>query len=332
MHGLLDGTVVNVAAPTIHRDLGSVFLINLPLGVAAAFGAARLIPSARPTRSGELDLVGTALVSVGAALVVYPLIEGRQLGWPAWTFASLVAGFAVFGVFGLHLVRRQRAGRDPLVRPGMFAHRGYSGGLVVLVLYFGGMVGGSLAMTLFMQIGQHFSAIHAGLTMIPFPLGVAVTAPIGAQLGRRFGRVMIQTGTVLSAVGYTLVIPAVTGAHTSTWNLVGPLLVMGLGMGLFISPLFGTIVNAVSNHETGSASGVMNALQQLAGATGVAVLGTVFFAVAAHGDFTAALQRTMWWELGLLALVLICSPLLPRTAVSEEQLAMAQVAEEPAAA
>ncbi len=310
----------------------SVFLINLPVGVAAVAGAVRLIPSGEARRAGGLDLVGTALVSAGAALVVYPLIQGRQLGWPAWTYASIAAGVALFAAFALHLVRRQRSGRDPLIRPGMFAHRGYSGGLLVLVLYFGGMVGGSLAMTLFMQIGQHFSAIHAGLTMIPFPLGVAVTAPVGAQLGRRYGRAAIQAGTVLSAVGYALVIPAITGAHTSTWKLVGPLLVMGLGMGLFIGPVFGTIVGAVSNHETGAASGMMNAVQQLAGATGVAVLGTVFFAVASHGDFTAALQRTMWWELALLALCLLCTPLLPRTALSEEQLVMAQVAEEPAAA
>lgn len=310
----------------------SVFLINLPVGVAAVAGASRLIPGVEERRSGSLDLLGTALVGLAAGLVVYPLIEGRQLGWPTWTYASIAGGFAVFALFALHLLRRQRAGREPLVRPRMFAHRGYSGGLAVLVLYFGGMIGGSLAMTLFMQIGQHFSAIHAGLTMIPFPLGVAITAPVGAQLGRRYGRLLIQAGVVVSAAGYGLVIPAVTGAHTSTWNLVGPLFAMGIGMGLFIGPVFGTIVNAVSNHETGAASGVMNAVQQLAGATGIAVLGTVFFTIAAHGDFVGALQRTMWWELGLLALVLICSTLLPRTALSEEQLAMAQLAEEPAAA
>ncbi len=305
----------------------SVFLINLPVGLAAVVGASRLIPGTRPQRAGRLDLTGTALVSLGAGLVVYPLIQGRELSWPAWTYAMIGAGVALFALFALHLVQRERSGREPLVRPGMFAHRGYSGGLLVLVLYFGGMIGGSLAMTLFMQIGQHFSAIHAGLTMIPFPLGVAFTAPVGAQLGRRYGRLLIQAGTVISAVGYALVIPAVVGAHTTTWNLVGPLFAMGIGMGLFIGPVFGTIVGAVSNHETGSASGVMNAVQQLAGATGVAVLGSVFFAAASHGDFAGALQRTMWWELGLLVLVLVCTPLLPRTALSEEELVMAQVAE-----
>jgi EmrB/QacA subfamily drug resistance transporter len=307
----------------------SVFLINLPVGAAAVMGALRLIPSDRERRGGSLDLVGTALVGLGAGLFVYPLIQGRELGWPTWTYVCIGAGVAVFALLALHLVRRQRAGKEPLVRPSMFAHRGYSGGLAVLVLYFGGMIGGSLAITLFMQIGEHFSAIHAGLTMIPFPLGVAFTAPVGAQLGRRYGRLLIQVGVVVSAAGYVLVIPAVVGAHTSTWNLVGPLFVMGIGMGLFIGPVFGTIVNAVSNRETGSASGVMNAVQQLAGATGVAVLGTVFFTVASHGDFVGALQRVMWWELGLLALVLLASTLLPKTSLGEEELVMAQIAEEP---
>ncbi len=307
----------------------SVFLVNIPVGAAAVVGALRLIPGGEEKRARSLDVLGTALVSIGAGLVVYPLIQGRQLGWPTWTYVCVAAGIATFGLFAVHLIRRQRAGREPLVRPGMFAHRGYSGGLVVLVLYFGGMIGGSLAMTLFMQIGQHFSAIHAGMTMIPFPLGVGFTAPLGAQLGQRYGRLLIQAGVLISAAGYALVIPAVVGAHTSTWNLVGPLFVMGIGMGLFIGPVFGTIVNAVSNHETGSASGVMNAVQQLAGATGIAVLGTVFFTVAVHGDFVGAVQRVMWWEIGLLGLVLACSTLLPKTALGEEELVMAQLAEEP---
>lgn len=304
----------------------SVFLINLPLGLAALVGAWRLVPRSRVARGGGLDLLGTTLVTVAAALIVYPLIQGRQLGWPAWTYASMAVGVGLLGIFGLHLRRRQRRGKEPLVTPAIFAYRGYSGGLLVLVLYFAGMVGASLAITLFLQLGQHFSAVHAGLTVIPFPLGVAITAPVsGGVLAKRFGRLVMQVGVALSATGYALVIPAIDGSHTTSWDLVVPLLLIGLGMGLLIAPLFNTIVGSVSDRETGSASGVMNALQQMAGATGVAVLGTVFFTVAAHGAFTAALRRTMWWELALLALCLLCTPLLPRHAPTEEEIAQKQI-------
>jgi MFS family permease len=306
----------------------SVFLVNVPLGVAGFAGAARLVPPSRAgRREGGLDLRGTALVSVAAVLVVYPLIQGRALGWPAWTYASIALGVAAFGAFGLHLRRYARAGREPLVTPTIFAHRGYTGGLIVLMGYFAGMIGCALSATLFMQIGQHFSAIHAGLTMIPFPLGTVFTIPIsGGPIGARNARRVIQAGIVVTAIGYAMLIPFISG-HTTTWEFLPPLFVAGLGMGLFMGPLFNSIVGSVSDRETGSASGVMNAMQQLSGATGIAVLGTVFFAAAAHGDFVHALQRTMWWDVALMGVVLLATPLLPKVAPTQEEVFAVQAAE-----
>jgi MFS family permease len=106
---------------------------------------------------------------------------------------------------------------------------------------------------------------------------------------------------------------------------VGPLLVVGLGMGLFVVPVFQTIIAAVTDAELGSASGALNAIQQLGGAIGVAVLGTVFFtALRAHG-FAPALQRAMWWQVGLLVTMLMLTPLLPREARQEPiELAVAE--------
>jgi EmrB/QacA subfamily drug resistance transporter len=307
-----------------------VFLVNLPLGIAAFIGAARLVPESRDPHAARLDLGGVGLVSAGAILVVYPLIQGRALGWPVWTYASIAGGLAVFGLFARHLVGRVRRGVDPLVTPGVFVHRGYSGGLLVMTLFLGGMVGSLLALTLFLQIGEHFSAMHAGLTFIPFSLGTAIGAPLsGGFLGPRYGRIVIQAGGALSAAGYGLVIVAIHGAgHVGTWDLVPGFLVVGLGMGLFIAPIFDTILAAVTDREIGSASGVLNAVQQLSGAVGVAVLGTVFFTAAAHGDLNASLERTLWWQIGLLAAMLLASPLLPRRARPPESAALAGVGDE----
>jgi EmrB/QacA subfamily drug resistance transporter len=299
-----------------------VFLVNLPLGIAAVVGALRVVPESRADRAAKLDIGGVGLVSAGALLLVYPLIQGRELGWPLWTYVSMAASVIVFGLFWVHLARRVRAGSDPLVTPTVFTHRGYSGGLLVLTFFFAGMIGASLATTLFLQIGQGYSAIHAGLTFIPLSLGVAIAAPLsGALLSPRFGgRVVIQAGGVVSAAGYGLVIAAISRtAHVTTWDLLPGLMVVGLGMGLFIAPLFDTILAAVTDRETGSASGVLNALQQLAGAVGVAVLGTVFFTAAGHGDLAGALQRTLWWQLGLIAAMLAASTLLPKWARDPEE-------------
>ena len=154
----------------------------------------------------------------------------------------------------------------------------------MLLLYFGGMVGSMLAITLFLQLGEGFSAIHAGLTLAPFALGTGVTAPLAAQrMSHGSARALIQTGVAISLAGY-VALAVVLGATdaVSTWGLLGPLLIIGLGMGLFIVPVFDTIIAAVSDAETGSASGALNALQQLGAAIGVAVLGSVFFSALAQ--------------------------------------------------
>jgi MFS family permease len=292
-----------------------VFLINVPLGALAVAGAARLLPRSSVRHARELDLTGVAIAAVAAMAIVYPLIEGRVLGWPAWCYGLITAGVVLFGVFGMHLRRRVTAGRDPLVQPSIFAHRGYSAGALVLMLYFGGMVGAMLAITLFVQLGEGFSAIHAGLTLAPFPLGTAVTAPLaGTVLAQRPGRVLIQIGTLVSIAGYAAAaLLAAHVSHLSTWELAGPLLVVGMGMGLFVVPAFGTIIGAVTDAEAGSASGALNALQQLAAGIGVAVLGTIFFSVLGHDGFSEALRHVLWWQVAGLAALLVVSPLLPPT-------------------
>ena len=297
-----------------------VFLINLPVGLLALAAAARLLPRAGVRHGDSLDVGGALLGAAAALAIVYPLIQGRELGWPVWTYAAMAAGVGLFAVLGVHLRRRRVAGRTPLVEASVFAHRGYSAGAGVMLLFFGGMVGSMLAITLFLQLGEGFSAIHAGLTLAPFALGTAITAPLAVQ-GMTAGpsRPLIQTGGIISVAGY-IGLALILGAthHVTTWGLLGPLLVVGMGMGLFIVPVFDTVLAAVTDAETGSASGVLNAIQQLGGAIGVAVLGTVFFSVLGHAGFAAALRRTLWWEVGVMVLVLALTPLLPRAARPSE--------------
>jgi EmrB/QacA subfamily drug resistance transporter len=308
-----------VSLHLVHAAWRPVFLVNLPLGIAAGIAAALLLPQMADRHAERLDLGGAVLAAVASLALIYPLIEGRELGWPAWTYVSIGSSVVLFAIFGVHLLRRRRAGLDPLVEPSVFTHRGYSAGALVLMLYFGGMVGSMLAITLFLQIGEGFSAIHAGLTMAPFALGTAVSAPVsGVLMARVGGRLLIQAGSVVSLVGYgaVAVILGSTG-HVTTWGLLGPLLIVGLGMGLFVVPAFDTIIAAVTDAELGSASGVLNAIQQLGGAIGVAVLGTIFFSALPHVGFAGALRHTMWWQVAGLAAVVVLSPLLPARARPE---------------
>jgi MFS family permease len=294
-----------------------VFLINVPLGAAALIGAVRVVPESRLARAPRLDIAGMALVTVAAGLLMYPLIQGRELDWPAWTYAAMGVAGALLVLFGLYQRRVAARGGDPLVMPSLFARRAFSGGLAYATVFFSGMMGMLLALGLYLQIGRGFTAIHAGLTFIPFSLGAAVGSGLaGGLLAPRLGRHVLHAGAVVMLAGTVWLIASVPGAHEalSSRDLAGALVVTGLGFGLVVAPYFDTVLAGVGDDEVGAASGTLNAVQQFAGAAGVAALGTVFFSVVPDGGFADALERVLWWDAALIAVSAALVFLLPMRA------------------
>ncbi|TDD88531.1 MFS transporter [Actinomadura rubrisoli] len=275
-----------------------IFLINLPLGAAAILAGLKFLPSGRSERASRLDLVGALLASLGAGLLVYPLVQGRELGWPVWTFLMMGASVAVWAVFAWYESRKQRSGGDPLIVPSLFRKRGFTGGLVVGLVFFSGMAGLALVLALFFQLGLGYSPLKAGLAEIPWSAGIVIGFGL-AQALRRFGRKVIHGGTLTMAAGVAGVFATLqaAGIDVTPWQLVPALVVTGLGMGLLMAPFFDTVLAGVEPEETGSAGGTLTAVQQLGSALGAAVLGTVFFGllgghVAAAADDGAAALRT----------------------------------------
>jgi predicted MFS family arabinose efflux permease len=232
--------------------------------------------------------------------------------------AASALAFALLATWG----RRERSrGRDPLIETSVFRHRGYSAGLATILVFFAGMIGTLLVLTLFLQLGQHFSAIHAGLTLAPFALGTAVGATLaGAVLVPRFGRTVLQVACLVLAGGVLWLQQTVlaNGVHTDSLMLAGPELAMGIGIGLLISPLFDFILASVTDAEVGSASGVLNAVQQLGGAIGVAGIGTLFFSTVPHAGYVTALSRSLLVELAITPVLLMLISLLPSRARPDE--------------
>jgi len=301
----------------------AIFLVNAPIGILVLIAAVRLLPESRLPRAPRLDVAGAVLVTGACGLLVLPLIQGRELDWPAWTFASMAASVLAFAAFGLHAARRERAGRSPLVETSVLKTRSYSVGVLVALVFFAGMIGMMLTMSLYLQIGQGFSAIHTGLTLTPWAIGTAIGAGIGAgALGPKIGRPVLHGGLVVMAIGVaaTLLVVHASGADVSTWALAGPQLVAGTGMGAVLAPLFGFVLAGVRDHEVGSASGVLNAVQQLSGALGVAAIGTLFFSVAADRGLVSAFEASLWVELGLLAVAAALVFALPQRMRPEEEL------------
>lgn len=277
-----------------------IFLINLPLGIAAVLAGLKFLPEGRAEHASRLDLPGAALAALGAGLLIYPLVQGREHDWPLWTFLMMAASLAVWGVFTWYETRKQRAGGDPLIVPSLFRKRGFSGGLIVGLVFFSGMAGITLVLALFFQLGLGFSPLKAGLAQIPWSVGVIIGFGV-AQALQRFGRTVIHAGTAIMAAGMagTFATLQYAGIGVTAWNLVPALTVIGLGMGMLMAPFFDTVLAGVEPEETGSAGGTLTAVQQLGSALGAAVLGTIFFGLlgghvaAAADDGAPALRRDL---------------------------------------
>jgi EmrB/QacA subfamily drug resistance transporter len=269
-----------------------VFLINVPIGIAAFAGAVRVLPRTVAHPGIRLDTVGMALIGLALTAIIYPLIQGRTDGWPVWTFVSLAVGALLLGAFVLWERHRRK---DPLIEPGLLSNRTYTSGILVALAFFGAFGGLLLCVSLFAQLGEHFSPVHAGLTLMAMVAGMIAGMGAGFALVGRLGRHLLHLGVAVVVAGAVTLALTVTGAQTaSTWDLAPSLFLIGFGAGASIGQLFDFILAGVSMDEVGSASGVLEAVQQLSSALGVAVLGTIFFSAFAGHLPTHALAITAW--------------------------------------
>jgi predicted MFS family arabinose efflux permease len=293
-----------------------VFLINVPIGALTLPLAIRSLPRGATHPDVKLDIGGVGLVGVALVAIIYPLIQGRTEGWPVWCFAMLAAGGVLLFVF---LRYERRRGTDALIEPTLLTNRTYLSGTAVALAFFGAFSGLLLCISLFGQLGEGWSPIHAGLTLTPMFVGM-ILGMVGSNAAvGRLGRHLFHIGILLIAAGTAGLALTVTGAHSaSTWDLVPSLFFIGVGVGGSIGQLFRFILTSVSMDEVGSASGVLEAVQQLSSALGVAVLGTIFF--SAFGDHLSpdALQITAWACLAPLAAAFLLVFRLPMHAREEQ--------------
>jgi MFS family permease len=285
-----------------------IFLVNLPVGVLALLAGARLLPSVPGQREGtRLDLPGAAVAGAAMFLLVFPLVQGRELRWPLWLVVMLASSVPVLAGFAAYQVRRQRAGATPLIEPGIFARRGYAPGIAFSVAFVGSMGGIVLVFNVFLQAGLGFSPWHAALTTAPWAAGAFAGSAAGGMSMHRLGRRVLHAGLVVEAAGL-LALAAVlhqAGAAVTTLDLLAPMIVGGAGMGMVFVPLFDIVMAGVEPREMGSASGVLQAVNSLSMALGVAGLGAVFFGLlhATAGRASAFASAAQWTVLATVALL-----------------------------
>jgi EmrB/QacA subfamily drug resistance transporter len=287
----------------------AIFWVNVPVGIVALAVSPRLVPESRAEHAGRLDLPGAALLAAALVAIVLPLADGRQQGWPAWSWACLALGPVLLALFAGYLRRASRRGRHPLLDPAIFAVPTFRAGLIVQVLFWCQQAASYLLLALFLQQGRGLGPLESGGAFSVLAAGYLVTSFRAPGLTVRFGRRVIATGAVCGATGDLLLV--LTVWH---WGVGGPLaalfpglFLLGAGQGLCITPLTTTVLSHADARTAGSVSGALSTAQQVGNAIGVAVSGVIYFGVLSHGyaaAFGTSLAQMGGLLLGVAALTL----------------------------
>ncbi|MCU1477434.1 MAG: transporter [Subtercola sp.] len=275
-----------------------VFWVNLPFGVIALIAAAMLLPkrSASDTRvKGGVDWIGVLLVSGGFVALLVPLIQGQQEGWPLWTYLVLALGVVLLAAFGFWELWYTKRDRVPLVPPSLFRHASFTGGVVLALVYFAAFTSIFFTISILWQSGLAHTPLESGVVSIPFAVGSIITSSQSNKLSALLGRNVLIIGTALVSIGLIwmwLVLSNTQPADLTNWLLFAPLLIAGLGNGLFIAPNLQFIVATVERQDAGSASAVISAMQRIGSAVGIAIIGSVLFGTLTISGQTPAAVAT----------------------------------------
>jgi EmrB/QacA subfamily drug resistance transporter len=288
------------------------FLINIPIGVVALALTPRLIPTSPRQGGSRLDLAGTVLATAGLTAIVLPLVEGRQHGWPAWTWISLGLAPLLLAAFTVHQRRLSLRGASSLVDPALFRVRSFGAGLITQLCFWAGQASFFVVLALYLQPGRGLHPLPAGLVSTILAAAYVVASAVAPGLSDRHGRSVIGWGAVILAAGHVLLLAAVVGigVHGSLAVLAPGLLLEGGGMGLVLAPLAGTILQTLKPERAGEASGMLTTMQNVGNAIGVAITGVIFFG-ALHGGYAHAFELALAELAILLITVAALTRLLP---------------------
>jgi EmrB/QacA subfamily drug resistance transporter len=288
-----------------------IFWLNVPIGIALLPVAwTRLTESRGPAT--RLDLPGVVLASLGLLGIVFGVVRGNDHGWTSLTvLAPMVAGVLLVAAFAAWELRAP----EPMLPLQLFRSRGFTMTNVASLLMFFGMFGSIFLLAQFLQVVQHYSPLQAGLRTLPWTAMPVLVAPIAGALSDRIGgRPLLVTGLVLQAIGlgWLAMVISPTVAYAT---LVPAFIVSGIGMSLFFAPVANVVLGSVRRDQEGIASGANNAIRELGGVFGIAVLGAVFAARGGYtsgASFVAGLSPAVWVGAAAVAAAAAAALALPR--------------------
>lgn len=271
---LLGGALIQ--ADVLGSGWRSIFLINVPIGAVALLFVGRVVPEL-PGAPARLDVGGMVLGSATVAALVLPLVEGRDHGWPVWTWVCLTAVPLLGGWFVVHQSTRP-ATRPALVDLRLFRARGFRVGSMTVLTFAAVPSSFFFVLALYLQQGRRYSALFSGTVFVAVGVGYFLAMLVAQSLATRWERHVLTAGAILVGVGCVVLTTAASAR--SSWELTPGLSLAGFGIGLVLVPVSAMALHGVRPEHAGAASGVLATAQQIGGALGVALIGSVYFSSA----------------------------------------------------
>ena len=303
-----------VTADLLGMGWRSIFLVNVPIGVVLVVAALLFVPRSRSEHPLRPDLVGVLLGGLGVFLVVFPLTDGRAAGWAWWIWAMLITSPFVIAAFVWQQGRMLKAHKAPLLPLPLFRDRGFASGQLVQVLSSIGNGGYVLILLYYVQSALGFTALAAGLTLLPFALGSMAAAPLAILATKRIGKWAVLLGGLVQAAALTWVMWTIwtAGAALTGWDVTAPLTLVGAGMMTLIMPLTSITLESVPTPDAGAASGTLTTFGQIGMVLGVALAGSVFFEILQDtADARDAVTTALWVPIVAYGLVGLASVTMP---------------------
>lgn len=235
-----------------------VFLINLPIGLCALLFAPYVLQESRSPGLRQFDLSGALLSTLSFGLLLYPLIEGREAGWPAWSFVMLAMSATALVFFFIHQNIKTRRNDSPLVEMSLFRDSSFTVGILATLLFYTTLSPIFLSFSYLVQSGFGHSAVRAALDFSPLAVTFAVTSIIVGRISPKDTRAVLVFGLTLATIAAAAA--CLTCAYVRPFEpkyLLPTFALLGIGQGLFMTPLTNAILNGIHDHHAGSAAGVV---------------------------------------------------------------------------
>lgn len=314
--GAIAGPVVGgilVSANIVGLEWRPIFLINVPLGIISLIGVLAFMPKLQSAKRISLDWLGAILFALAIISLIFPLVEGRQFGWPVWSFGLLATSLILGFIFVKYQAYLQNTNQSQILPISLLKDRSFIIGIVTVIVFFSGIAGVIFALAIFLQTGLGFSALEAGIALAPHPASAVVASLLSSRLGARWldGRVILGACALLLGMVWLQYIIGHAADELTGQDILPALIFIGFGMGVATVALFQNILSRVSGPDAGAGSGVMQAFQQVGIALGIAIIGQIFFTILGinlvQENYSTAIQSALWYPIGAYILLIILS-------------------------